>query len=74
MRRQPEKADALIDDVDDERANIMAYHHEGGGEEDQVKINNFNFPLFRDFSSLTSKIRPITILNPSFAPSTRRTR
>jgi hypothetical protein len=36
MRSRPEKADALMDDVDDERANIMAYHHEGGGEEDQV--------------------------------------
>lgn len=43
MRRQPEKADALIDDVDDERANIMAYHHEGGGEEDQVNIDFFSF-------------------------------
>ncbi len=38
VRSRPEKADALMDDVDDERANIMAYHHEGGGEEDQVKI------------------------------------
>ena len=34
-----------LDDEDDERANIMVYHTEGGGEEDQVykKPSGTNF-------------------------------
>ena len=30
--------DGLLDDLDDERATVMVYSTEGGGEEDQVGI------------------------------------
>ena len=29
----------LLDDIDDERATVMVYSTEGGGEEDQVDHN-----------------------------------
>lgn len=34
-----------LDDEDDERANIMVYHTEGGGEEDQVNKKTFGYKL-----------------------------
>ena len=30
--------DGLLDDLDDERATVMVYSTEGGGEEDQVGL------------------------------------
>ena len=37
--------EGLLDDLDDERATVMVYSTEGGGEEDQVSLEFKYFKL-----------------------------
>jgi len=70
VRSRPEKADALMDDVDDERANIMAYHHEGGGEEDQTDYDPESLVRAKHQKNSLMKTRPVkpSLLGPGIPP------